>query len=432
MNNKTKKPLGIWRLTALVTGTMIGSGIFLLPANLARIGNEGLLSWIITAIGAFVLAIIFSKLSIIIPKNGGPYAYAKAGLGNFVGFQTVFNYWISLWITNVGLALITVVYLANFWPVLLNPIIGSSAALIMIWLLTLINVYGVRPAGNVQLVTTILKIIPILAIILFGIWHFHLSYILSATTPSYQHYYTSISSAAGITLWAFIGIEAATVPYDFVDNPRKNIPIATILGTLIAATIYIASSTIIMGILPPHILAKSAAPFISTAELLFGHFGKWMMIFGAAISCFGCINGITLLQGQVAMAAADDKLFPTIFSLRNKAGVPGWGLITTAVLESVLLILIIHQDIYVQFRLIILLASLAALIPYLYTAAAASVVLRQGTMQLANYKKYAIIACIGGLYSLWMIISSGYEVVYHGCILLFVSALLFAWSYKKL
>ena len=434
MNNvTTKKPLGIWRLTALVTGTMIGSGIFLLPANLARIGSEGLLSWGITTLGAFLLAIIFSKLSILIPKNGGPYAYAKAGLGNFVGFQTVFSYWISLWITNVGLALITVVYLAHFWPGLLNPVIGCSAALIMIWLLTLVNVCGIRPAGNVQLVTTILKIIPILAIIIFGIWHFHPSFVFNKSIPtSYQHYYTSISSAAGITLWAFIGIEAATVPYNFVDNPQKNIPLATILGTLIAATIYIASSTIIMGILPPHILVNSTAPFVATAELLFGHFGKWIMIFGAAISCFGCINGITLLQGQVAMAAADDKLFPTIFSLRNKAGVPGWGLTITAVLESVLLILIMHRDIYIQFRLIVLLASLAALIPYLYTAAAASVVLRQRiTQQLANNKIYSIIACIGGVYSLWMIVSSGYEVVFHGCILLFVSALLFAWSYKK-
>jgi APA family basic amino acid/polyamine antiporter len=429
MNNQ--KPLGIWRLTALVTGTMIGSGIFLLPANLANIGGEGLFAWGITTIGAFLLAIVLSKMSLLIPRSGGPYAYAKAGLGNFVGFQTVFNYWISLWIGNVGLAIITVIYLAKFWPLLLNPIIGCLVALIMIWGLTIVNIYGVRLAGIVQLVTTILKILPIIAIILVGIWHFHPSYIFNSA-PNTEHYYTSISSAAGLTLWAFIGIESATVPYDFVDNPQKNIPLATLLGTLIAAIIYITSSTIILGVLPHAILIKSSAPFVAVASLLFGHFGKWLMIIGAAISCFGCLNGATLLQGQVAMAAADDNLCPGIFALRNKAGVPGFGLAITAVLESALLILLMNHETTEKFQLIALLASLAALIPYLYTATAASVILKRPFPSAKHSHIFMLIAILAGIYSFWTILSSGAEVVYHGCILLFVSVLLFGWGYKNL
>ena len=268
---------------------------------------------------------------------------------------------------------------------------------------------------------------PILVITIIGIWHFHPDFIFKHAFVS-GNYYVSLSKAASLTVWAFIGIEAASIPYDFVINPQKNIPLATLLGTLIAAIVYIGSSIIIIGVLPHAMLIKSTAPFLTLATLLFGHIGKWIMLAGVVISCLGCINGSTLLLGQVAMAAANDKLFPSIFAQKNQVGVPGYGYLVTAVLQSALLILLMHKEKIEQFQLIALLASLASLLPYLYTNAAGIVLFKTPEQKRQKYNNIFIaIAILAGAYSFWSIFSSGLAVVYHGAILLFASVLIFGW-----
>ena len=260
----TKKPgkLGLCMLTTLVAGNMIGSGIFLLPSSLASIGSISLLSWCFTAVGAFLLAIVFSKMSLLVPKTGGPYAYAQAGFGQYIGFQTAYNYWVAIWVGNAAIALAMVGYLVVFFPGLHNPLASCLCAIAVLWLLTLVNIVGVRSAGMLQLVTTILKFLPLLLIALLGWTYFHPSYLTHSFNISGHSNFRAFSHAATLTMWTFIGVESATVPAASVDNPRRNIPLATLFGTLIAAVIYIASSTALMGMLPANVLAASSAPHV--------------------------------------------------------------------------------------------------------------------------------------------------------------------------
>ncbi|MCK4608340.1 MAG: amino acid permease [Gammaproteobacteria bacterium] len=414
-------------LTALVAGNMIGSGVFLLPASLASIGSISLFSWVLTAIGAFALAIVFARMSLVIPKSGGPYAYAQAGFGDFIGFQTAYNYWIAIWVGNAAIAIAMVGYLAVFFPTFHNPVIGCWVAIIAIWLLTIVNIIGVRSAGLMALVTTILKLVPILLIGIFGWWYFHPEYLTNSFNISHHSNFSAVSYAATLTLWAFIGVESATVPAGNVDNPRRNIPLATLLGTLIAAVAYIASSTAIMGMIPADVLAQSTSPFAAAAAIIFGHWGSWLIAAGAAISCFGCLNGWVLLQGQVPMAAADDKLFPQIFAKRNRAGVPAWGLIITAILITALLFFTISPNLIKQFEIIILIAALTSLIPYLYTAIASIITMRQNPKITKSDIFQIIVALIAGLYAFWAMFGSGKEIIFYGSMLVFLSVPLYGW-----
>jgi basic amino acid/polyamine antiporter, APA family len=429
---KQKKQLGLWMLTALVSGNMIGSGIFLLPSNLARIGSISLFSWIFTALGAFLLALVFSKMSTLVPKSGGPYAYAEAGFGKFIGFQTAYNYWIVIWAGNAAVAIALVGYLTVFWPVLNNPIASCFTAIAFIWILTLVNIMGLRQAGIIQVVTTILKFIPILVIAIFGWWYFHPEYLTQSFNISNQSNFHALSNAATLTLWAFIGLESATVPSAAVENPKRNIPLATLLGTLIATIIYIASSTAIMGMIPADQLATSFSPFAAAAKIIFGHWGEWIIAAGAVISCFGCLNGWTLIQGQVPMAAADDHLFPAIFAKRNKAGVPAIGIIITSTIASVFLLLTISPNLVEEFEILILIATLAALIPYLYTSIAEIIILKQqDNISPKKMAQHVTIALLASAYSLWAIFGSGKDILFYGSILLFTSIPLYALVHQR-
>ncbi|MCK4609131.1 MAG: amino acid permease, partial [Gammaproteobacteria bacterium] len=299
---QNNKKLGLWMLTTLVAGNMIGSGVFLLPANLASIGSISLLSWGITALGAFFLAMVFAKMSVLVPKTGGPYAFAQAGFGEFVGFQTAYNYWIAIAIGNAAIAIAMVSYLADLWPILNQPLYSATTAIVTVWLLTAVNLKGVRMVGFTAMVTTILKLVPILLVAIFGWWHFHPEYLTHSFNVTHHSNFSALSHAATLTLWAFVGVESATVPASSVLNPKRDIPIATLLGTLIAAVVYIASSTAIMGMIPASVLAHSTSPFAAAAGIIFGKWGDWIIAAGAAISCFGSLNGWILIQGQVPMA----------------------------------------------------------------------------------------------------------------------------------
>jgi len=426
----TKKPLGILSLTSLVTGTMIGSGIFLLPAQLAKLGTMSLLSWIITTFGAILLGIILAKMSILVPKNGGPYAYSRAGLGDFIGFQTAYTHWIALWESVIALILAMFGYLAIFFPILTQTLPMFISSIAILWILTIYNTRGAKAVGILQTITTILKILPILAIIVFGFIHFNANYLSFDFDPTNHSYnYSILSSAAGVTLWSFIGMEAATIPYDHVKNPEKTIPLATILGIIIASLIYIASSIVIIGLIPIGELANSAtSPFITAAELLFGNTGKWIIIAGAIISCLGCANGLMFIQGQIASAAAENNLFPSVFAQKNKHQMPSGGLIITAMIQTVVLAMLLYKTIGDQFDIIVAIASLAALIPYLYSMAASLVVFKQQQHNITN-SIYIFIAFLTAIYSFWILTIMKNTVILHGSFLIFIGVILYAILY---
>lgn len=415
--SRQSKKLGLWMLIALVAGNMIGSGIFLLPASLAQIGSISLYSWLLTAAGSLVLAFVFARMSILVPKTGGPYAYAKAGFGDFIGFQTAYHYWAALWIGNAAIALALVGYLRVFFPGLISNSTTTWTAIAFVWLLTFINIIGIAKAGTLQLISTLIKLCPLVIIIIFGWFYFHPSYLTHNTNLTHDSDWVAISHGASLTLWAFIGLEAATVPSGSVDNPRRNIPLATLIGTLLGAVVYIFSSLVIMGMIPAAKLAASTSPFADAAEIIFGPVGLYLIAAGAVISCFGALNGWIMLQGQVAMAAADDGLFPKLFSRRNHHQSPYLGLIISSLLITILLLIQMDASLINQFNICILLAVFASVLPYLYTAVAQWI--------LTKRKIDVCISFLAIIYTIWALMSTGSEVLIDGMCLLISSIVLY-------
>lgn len=419
----SSKSLGFWTLTALVAGNMIGSGVFMLPAALAAFGSIGIFAWMLTAAGTMVLAIVFARLSRLLPRTGGPYAYCREAFGDFLGFQVAYNYWIALWVGNAAIVVTLVSYLGVFWPQLdTHPWLSFSVSLGFIWLITFINIAGVKEAGKTQIITTILKLIPLFIIATVGLLFIQKPNLLQFNVSGKSDF-AALTGAATLTMWAFIGFESATVPAEHVVNPRKNIPRATIVGTSIAALVYILSTVSIMGIMPMKQLAHSTSPFADAANIMFGPWAHWIIGAAAVIACFGTLNGWILMQGQIPLAAAKDGLFPKQFEKVNKAGSPVVGLIVSSVLISLLLAMRYGASLVDQFTMISLLATLASLIPYIYTSVA-ELMFYIKEREKFNQKRLlgsGILAMVAFAYTYWLIYGAGLQIVFYGMLLLLSS-----------
>ena len=282
---------------SLVMGNMIGSGVFLLPASLAGFGGMSLLGWLVSATGAVCLALVFARLARFDPAAGGPYAFTRRAFGDFAGFLVGWGYWIAVWTSCAALAVACVGYLDPFFPALVrNPITAAMMAAGALWVLTAVNVWGVRAAGRVQVVTTALKVVPLALVGIGGLFVFDASHFtITQATP--RAFGGGLSAVATLTLWAFLGLESATVPSGSIDNPDRTIPRATIVGTLLAALIYIVSTVGVMSVIEPSQLANSTAPFADAARVLLGDRAAALVAIGAAISCFGALNGWILIVG---------------------------------------------------------------------------------------------------------------------------------------
>lgn len=369
MKNKT---IGLWGATALVAGNMIGSGIFLLPATLAAFGYFSLLGWLVSGTGALLLAHTFARLSRQMPVNGGPYAYTRVAFGDFSAFVVAWGYWISLWTGNAAIAIAFVANLTPFFPDLTNDVnLALAACLISIWIATLINLWGVREAAQFQLLTTILRLLPILLLGTLGFTHFQWS---NWALESRDFSLSSVAlQAAALTFWSFLGVESATIPATSIQNAEHTISKATWLGTVFSTLVFVASCSAVMGILPQASLATSPAPFADAAQLLWGKVGYYAIASAAALACLGALNGWILLQGQIPHAVAKDGLFPAFFGHENRRGAPAKALIISSVLMSLMVCLNYSDSLQEQFKKMILLATLANLIPYLFSAIAEAV-----------------------------------------------------------
>jgi basic amino acid/polyamine antiporter, APA family len=416
-----KNKLGLWTSTSLVVGNMIGAGVFMMPAALAAYGSISLFGWVFSSIGAFLLARVFSNLSKLMPKaDGGPYAYSRSGLGDFAGFLVAWGYWISIWCTNAAIAVSFVSALSTFFPALAtNAMLAISNGLGVIWLLTWINTLGIVTSGKLQLITTILKIIPLLLVAIGGLFFFKaenfIPFNMSGTSD-----FSAITATATYTFFAFLGIECATIPSGSVINPEKTIPRATMLSILITSVIYIVSSFSIMGMIPGKNLQHSVTPFADAAVIIWGRGARYWISAGVAIAAFGALNGWILIQGQMPYAIAKDKLFPAVFSKENKKGVPARGIIISSILVSILMSMNYTRGLVEQFKFLILLTTLTVLIPYLFSTAAYIIIklenryLKPGTRWFSTI----VLASLTFLFSLWAIAGSGPEIVYWGLLLL--------------
>ncbi len=409
--------VGLWIATALVVGNMIGSGVFLLPASLGSYGGISIVGWLASTGGALTLALVFARLSGSTRVTGGPYVFARDAFGEFGGFLVGWSYWISIWTTNAALAVAFVSYLTVFWPVLaVNAALAAGLALATIWALTVVNVSGVRTAGTVQLITTILKLVPLLAISTVGLLWFNGSH-FEPFNASGEPALPAISATVTLTLWAFLGLESGTVPAENVRDPEKTIPRATMLGTLIAATVYILGTVAVMGIIAPATLATSPAPFADAARSIWGPWGGYLLGAGAAVSCFGALNGWILLSGQIPYATARDGLLPAVLARRSPRGTPVVGLVFSSAVSTVLTIMNYTRGLVQAFTFLIVLATLATLVPYVFSSMAALMRPGQRTGAASTFL-FPIVAFGAFVYSMWAIAGAGRDAVYWGFLLI--------------
>lgn len=429
---KLKRELGLFMATALVIGNMVGSGIFLLPASLAATaGPVSIVAWVFTGIGAMLLALVFARLGRTYPKTGGPYVYVRRAFGDMMGFWTAWSYWINAWVGNAAIAIAFAGYLAVFWGRASTYWIATLLAIGLVWLMTAVNVAGVRQAARVQTVTTVIKFVPLLLIGVIGLFHMHSS---NFTPFTLTHGFDwGITSAGLLTLWAFIGLESATVPAEEVKDPETTIPRATILGTGAATVMYLISSVALFGMIATPVLAKSTSPFADGANAIFGGTGGGKFIAVVAMfSIAGVLNGWILLQGRVPYAAAEDGLFPEQFAqLDGKRQTPVFGIVVSSVLITALLALNFQQkgSVVDLFTNIIILATLTALIPYAFSAAAEMylfVVDRQAFSGV-NLARSTVIAMLALAYSAWAIWGAGFKPVTEGTMLLLAGFPVYIW-----
>lgn len=410
-----QKTLGLWATLSIVIGNMIASGLFMLPATLGHYGGISLLGWIISGVGALCLALVYSWLSKHQPgATGGPYAYTREGMGHFPAFLVVWGYWISIWCTNAAIAVAFVSYLTAFVPALGNsPVLAVGTGLAAIWFLTWVNSRGVREAGVVQIITTVLKIAPLVLIIGGAMFYLNLDHFVPFNASNESNV-SALSSTTTLTLFAFLGLECATIISGNVKDPEKTIPRATLLGTVFVTGIYMLGTIAVMGIIPPHLLTQSQAPFADAAANMWGDWARYLVAGGAVISTFGALNGYILMQGQMPMAAAHDQLFPKIFGTKNKRGMPGWGLIIGSILISLLTTMNFSKTLADTYKFAILLSTLTCLVAYLFSIV--SFFLLEGKKRTSFWR--LLVAGLAFLYSMVAVIGSGEEVVYWGFIML--------------
>ena len=421
--------MGIWMAAALVVGNMIGSGVFLLPASLGSFGGISLLGWIFSCGGAVLLALVFARLSRLVPRAGGPYAFSRAGFGDFAGFLVGWGYWVSIWVANAALAVAFTSYLSWFWPALATDrALASGVGIGAIWLLTWVNVRGVRTAGAVQVVTTVLKLLPLVLIGTLGLLYLDPAN-FTPFNASGSGTFPAITAAATLTLWAFLGFESATVPAEEVMDPERTIPRATVLGTILAAVVYVLGTAAVMGVIPPAELTGSNAPFADAASRMWGGWTAPAVAAGAMISAFGALNGWILLQGRIPWAAARDGIFPVALSRLSRRGTPAFALVFSSVLVTGLMLLNASESLVDQFTFVILLATLTALLPYAICALAEIMIYARDRQRFEGRRLAGavITALLGFAYALWAIAGAGRDIVYWGVILLLAGLPMYVW-----
>jgi arginine:agmatine antiporter len=431
MSDPTRK-MNLTQATMLVAGNMIGTGVFLLPVNLASVGGIAVFGWVIATVGVAALGLVFAKLGELDPQEGGPYAYARDFLGPYVGFQTNYVYWFGNWIGNIAIAVAAVGYLAEFFPQISTPPASVFATAGVIWIFTFANILGPRVVGALETWTMSLALIPILAIAFLGWIWFDSEMFRAAWNVSGGSDAHAISRAASMALWAYMGIESAAVSAGVIENPRRNIPLATMIGLVLAAVVYVLSSTVIMGLLPNEELQKSHAPFAEAARIAIGTPGLVVVAVCAILKSVGSLGGWMLLVGQSAKAASDDGMFPKVFGRLNRHGVPGRGLVIVGVLMTIVLFATMSPTIAGQFSRIIDLAVILAVIPYIYASVAVVKVVFDHKLPRRTFRMYKGIAIAAVTYCLWTVIGGDPSTVVNAMVALLISVPLYPFFIRSM
>jgi len=363
--------LGLPQATALIVGSIIGVGIFNLPGSLAAYGPISLLAMGLTTVGALALAVMFAAMSTRLPADGGPYAYARSAFGNMAGFSNAWLYWITAWAGNAAIVVGWVLYVQEFVNKDGAKLFSIILALIGLWIPAAINLSGVKNMGSVQVWTSILKFIPLVFMSTVGLF-FISSGNFTPWNISDESTIGAIGGAMALCLFSYLGVETAAVAAAKVRDPDRNVPRATIFGTLATAVVYLLSLIAVFGIVPSARLGESTAPYSTAINDIFG--GTWAGYLMAAlvvVSGFGALNGWTMICAEMPLAAAKDGLFPDTFGRLSNRGVPRFGIIASTVLASVAMVLSYAGSAgYTVFNTLVFMSGITAAIPYGFSALA--------------------------------------------------------------
>lgn len=397
--------------TALVVGNVIGMGIFLLPASLAPFGLTALTGWLITVIGCAFLAISFAYLARAFPQDDGPYTYTKRAFGDGIAFTIMWCYWVSVWVTNATIAVGVVGYMTTFIPALNGSSwLAPVTALGLLWLFVFLNLRGARAVGWTQILTTILKLAPMVGVVCLGIW-----VLLTDPAAYHQHVPVSpssvsdVSQATTLTLYAMLGIECATIPACRVRNPKRTIPLATVIGTIVTATVYVAVSVVPLLLIPQAALAASNAPIADVFAKYLGARSGMLVGMFVSIGGLGALNGWTMILGEVTQNIAKHGHFPRSWAKENRHGAPTIALFLTGAIASVMLLINYSRSINGLFKLLSIIVTAANLPMYFAcTLAIVAIGLRGGVGATSKPTVTLMLAAVcATVYCIWAAIGIG-------------------------
>ena len=432
--------LGLGALTAVVIGSMIGSGVFNLPQNLAAGAGPLaiIIGWTISGIGILALAFVYQDLSTRKPElNSGPYAYAKAGFGPFVGFNSAWGYWLSAWMGNVSYAVVLFSALSYFFPPFGNgntwqAVIGASAVL---WLIHTLVLCGVRQAAFANVITTIAKIAPIVLFIVLAIVAFRLDVFKldfsGLATPGLGTILDQVKSTMLITLWVFIGIEGASVVSGRARR-RKDIGVATFAGFVTTLSIYALVSLLSLGIISrPELAALKNPSMAGVLEHVVGPWGAVLINIALVVSVLGAFLAWTLLAAEVPYAASRDGTMPRFFGRENKAGAPATSLwITNGLVQLFLIVTLIANSTYLS---LLNIASTAILIPYTFSGAYALKLALSGEAYKPGERRGRdmIAGGVATVYGIWLVYAAGPTYLLMAAMLYAPGIAIYVWARRE-
>ncbi|OUV49180.1 MAG: amino acid permease [Flavobacteriaceae bacterium TMED116] len=419
MSSEQNRVIGFWRGWSIAVGCAIGSGIFMMPTLLAPFGMLGLGGWLVAGGGSILVALTMAKLVKRIPKTGGPYIYVNEGLGKFPGFIIAWTYWVACISAIAGISIAFVGYLGFFAPTISSsPIHALLASLILIWIIIILNIRSLENSSKFQLVSTLLKLLPLIFIIFLGAANFNIDN-LPEFNPTDLHPFSLLASVTTLVMWSFIGIETATVPADNVINPQETIPRVLIASVLTILILYILVSVAIAAIVPANELIDSSAPFALAASKILGVTGGTIISIGALVSTLGSLNANTLTAGNLSLAAARDGLLPSRFIFLTKSGTPIFTYLLTGVFVSILLVLNYTKGIVNAFVFMAMLSTLSTLIAYAFCAIAEFKFAQvEKKNQTRNYA--LLLSCGTFLYAFFAIWGAGIEMIIYSIILILI------------
>jgi APA family basic amino acid/polyamine antiporter len=388
-----------------------------LPAALAPLGWNSVGGWLFTIAGGLCLAATFCWLVRAMPEGGGPYIFTLRAFGPLPAFMVSWSYWISLWIGNAAIAVAAISYLGALHPALTGATGAAPvAACVLIWALTLLNLMGARSAGGFQLVTTIIKLIPLLLVVILAAAALIGGEASIPPVESGSFSAPAVTVAATLTLWALLGLESATVPAGKIRNPERTVPFATMTGMVLTGILYLVTCSAIILLMPVDVIANSGAPFADFVSHFWAPGPALFVAAFAAISCIGALNGWILVQSELPYAMAKAGAFPRWFGKENRRGVPARALVVSSVLMSIVVLLNYERSATEIFGFLILLSTATTLFMYLACALGALRLFGRGL--LARSRAVPWISGLAAVYALWTIYGAGGEAVGWGVLLL--------------